>query len=207
MSGNKRNANKTKASAKAVYPQSKSKCAHCQKIVGQKIVLQCENCNNLNLVECLKDIEEGRIQDFLVRKDTFYCTNCVSRIDIETLAIESVSNNADSSQVDESSDRVESLPADESIVSIDESPLAVESIPDAEPIIVAEPILADQSVPAVTSIPVSDSIPVAEPIPVADMIPVIESLNTLGEDSGDELLVESLDTFRVEAEEMKKLLY
>ena len=30
-----------------------------------------ESCENLNLVECLKDIEQGRIQDFMVGNDKF----------------------------------------------------------------------------------------------------------------------------------------
>ena len=41
----------------------------------------------MNLVECLKDIEEGRIQDFIAVDDKFYCNKCISTIDVDTLAI------------------------------------------------------------------------------------------------------------------------
>ena len=41
----------------------------------------------MNLVECLKDIEEGRIQDFIAGDDKFYCNKCISAIDVDTLAI------------------------------------------------------------------------------------------------------------------------
>ena len=68
--------------------KSKHKCGHCQKLIGQKVALQCESCDNLNLVECLKDIEEGRIKDFMVGSDKFYCTKCVSNVNLDTLAIE-----------------------------------------------------------------------------------------------------------------------
>ena len=44
-------------------------------------------------MECLKDIEEGRIKDFVIGKDKLYCNKCVSQIDIDTLAIESFQDN------------------------------------------------------------------------------------------------------------------
>ena len=65
------------------------KCGHCEKVIGKKVALQCMNCNNMNLVECLKDIEEGRIEDFKIGNDKFFCNKCISNINPDTLAIES----------------------------------------------------------------------------------------------------------------------
>ena len=96
----------TKKGAKVNKTQTKNKCGHCEKLVGQKIALQCENCENLNLVECLKDLEAGRIQDFKVGKDKFYCTKCVSSINIDTLAIESVPMDTPPNTLEEVSDEL-----------------------------------------------------------------------------------------------------
>ena len=74
---------------KKVVKGSKNKCGHCNKTIGQKVAIQCESCDNLNLVECLRDIEEGRINDFIAGKDTFYCNKCVLAIDVDTLAVDS----------------------------------------------------------------------------------------------------------------------
>ena len=63
------------------------KCGHCEKVIGKKVALQCMNCNNMNLVECLKDIEEGRIEDFKIGNDKFFCNKCISNINPDTLAI------------------------------------------------------------------------------------------------------------------------
>jgi hypothetical protein len=41
-----------KAAKKVTKAKPKHKCGHCQKMIGQKVALQCESCDNLNLVEC-----------------------------------------------------------------------------------------------------------------------------------------------------------
>ena len=52
---------------------SKAKCDHCMKIVGKKLVLQCKSCLNVNMEECLTNIEEGRLRDFRMGNDEFVC--------------------------------------------------------------------------------------------------------------------------------------
>ena len=68
------------------------KCGHCQKMIGKKVALQCISCNNMNLVECLKDIELNRIEDFKMGHDKFYCSRCVSNVNPDSLSIEASDN-------------------------------------------------------------------------------------------------------------------
>ena len=76
-------ASKNDKITKSTKTKDKGKCGHCQKTIGQKVAIQCEHCLNMNLVECLKDIEEGRIQDFIAVDDKFYCNKCISTIDVD----------------------------------------------------------------------------------------------------------------------------
>ena len=63
----------------------KPKCDHCNKQVGTKVALQCHSCSNLNLIECLSNLETGRIEDFRVGNDTFICNKCIPHVDVDTL--------------------------------------------------------------------------------------------------------------------------
>ena len=49
----------------------KDKCSDCQKVIGNKVAIQCDGCNNMNLVECLASISENRIKDFTMGKEKF----------------------------------------------------------------------------------------------------------------------------------------
>ena len=81
--------NKTRFGRKNTPQKSniRSKCDHCNKLIGSKVAIQCDGCNNMNLVECLTCISDDRIQDFTLGKDKFICNKCVMQVDTETLNI------------------------------------------------------------------------------------------------------------------------
>ena len=68
----------------------KEKCADCHKFVGTRAAIQCEGCNNLNLIECLSNISENRIKDFKMGRDKFVCSKCVMKVDTDTLTLEAI---------------------------------------------------------------------------------------------------------------------
>ena len=77
--------------------QRKSKCDHCDKLVGKKLVIQCKECYNFNLEECLTNFTEGKLDDFRKGKDDFICDKCFPKIDANTLMITDNSSKSDSS--------------------------------------------------------------------------------------------------------------
>jgi hypothetical protein len=57
----------------------KKKCADCNKLVGARAAIQCEGCNNVNLIECLSSISENRIKDFTMGYDKFGTIELLNR--------------------------------------------------------------------------------------------------------------------------------
>ena len=61
-------------------PKCLPKCDHCDKVIGRKNTVQCEECKNMNLVECLTGTSQERIKDFTTGKDKFVCRKCVLNV-------------------------------------------------------------------------------------------------------------------------------